>query len=95
MEIPYLVYEMALGKGYASREMRGDFGDGKKFTTWRWLRVIFAKVQKELGIAYISDEQTQEMTVNIENIDLDLVQEEETRIRHDGSQDFANQELLA
>jgi len=93
MEMPYLVYETALSKRYASKEMRENFGDRKKFTTWRRLWVILAEAQKELGIANISDEQIQEMTANIENIDFDYVQEEEARIRHDVMahiHDFAN-----
>ena len=91
--MPYLVYETALSKRYASKEMRENFGDRKKFTTWRRLWVILAEEQKELGIANISDEQIQEMTANIENIDFDYVQEEEARIRHDVMahiHDFAN-----
>lgn len=89
----YLVYETALSKRYASQEMRENFGDIKKFTTWRNLWVILAEAQKELGIANITDEQIQEMKDNIKSIDFDYVQEEEARIRHDVMahiHDFAN-----
>lgn len=93
MDSNYTVYETALSKRYASQEMRENFGDRKKFTTWRKLWVILAEAQKELGITNISDEQIKEMTDNIENIDFDYVQEEEARIRHDVMahiHDFAN-----
>lgn len=89
----YLNYETALSKRYASKEMRENFGDKKKFTTWRKLWVYLAEAQKELGLVNISDEQIQEMIQNIENIDFDYVQEEEARIRHDVMahiHDFAN-----
>lgn len=83
MDSSYSVYETALSKRYASKEMRQNFGDFKKFTTWRKLWVILAEAQKELGIKNISEEQIQEMKDNIENIDFEYVQEEEARIRHD------------
>lgn len=83
MEDPYKFYETALSKRYASQEMRENFGDRKKFTTWRRLWVILAEAQKELGISNITDEQIQEMKDNVENIDFQHVQEEEARIRHD------------
>lgn len=79
----YTVYETALSKRYASQEMRENFGDRKKFTTWRRLWVILAQAQKELGINTIEDEQIEEMVANIDNIDFDFVKEEEAKIRHD------------
>lgn len=93
MDPSYEVYETALSKRYASQEMRENFGDKKKFTTWRRLWVILAQAQKELGLSNISDEQIQEMIENVENIDFDFVKEEEARIRHDVMahiHDFAN-----
>lgn len=89
----YVYYETPLGKRYASEEMRKNFGDRKKFTTWRRLWVILAQAQRELGITTISEEQIQEMIQNIENIDFDYVRQEEARIRHDVMahiHDFAN-----
>lgn len=86
-------YKTALSRRYASKEMLKNFGDFKKFTTWRKLWIILAKAQKELGIDSITDEQIQEMTDNVENIDFNYVQEEEARIRHDVMahiHDFAN-----
>lgn len=86
-------YTTPLSKRYASKEMCENFGDKKKFTTWRRLWVILAEAQRELGMTNITEEQIKEMTDNIENIDYDFVQEEEARIRHDVMahiHDFAN-----
>lgn len=86
-------YKTALSRRYASKEMLMNFGDFKKFTTWRKLWIILAKAEKELGIDSITDEQIQEMTDNIDKIDFNYVQEEEARIRHDVMahiHDFAN-----
>lgn len=88
-----MVYETALSKRYASKEMRENFGDFKKFSTWRRLWVILAEAQKELGLTNIQDEQLQEMKDNITNIDFEYVQEEESKTRHDVMahiHDFAN-----
>lgn len=86
-------YNTPLCKRYASDEMKENFGDRKKFTTWRRLWIILAEAQKELGIDSITDEQIQEMTSNVNNINFKYVQEEESRIRHDVMahiHDFAN-----
>lgn len=83
MESPYMVYETALSKRYASKEMRENWGELKKFTTWRRLWIILAEAQKELGLANITDEQIDEMKANVSNIDFNYIQEEEARIRHD------------
>lgn len=67
---------------YASDEMIYNFSDRKKFTTWRRLWLFLAQSQKELGIE-ISDEQINEMEQNIQNINFEVVQVEEKRVRHD------------
>lgn len=76
-------YETALSKRYASVEMRQNFGDMKKFTTWRKLWIMLAEAQKEMGIESITEEQIDEMKSNINNIDFEFVAKEEARIRHD------------
>lgn len=83
MDPSYVDYETALSKRYASKEMRENWGDLKKFTTWRRLWIILAEAQKELGLANISQEQIDEMKANVSNIDFKYIQEEEARIRHD------------
>uniref|UniRef100_A0A6G1S677 Adenylosuccinate lyase n=1 Tax=Aceria tosichella TaxID=561515 RepID=A0A6G1S677_9ACAR len=83
MQANFTDYETALSKRYSSKEMRENFGDRKKFTTWRRLWVILAEALKELGLTNITDAQIKEMNDNIENIDYEFVQEEEARIRHD------------
>lgn len=76
-------HESVLGQRYASEEMKKNFGDMKKFTTWRKLWIYLAEAQRELGLADISMEQIKEMEENVDKIDFDYVREEEARIRHD------------
>lgn len=42
----YEIYQSALSKRYASKEMSNNFGDLKKFSTWRKLWVYLAKAEK-------------------------------------------------
>ena len=53
-------YISPLGARYASREMRANFSDRTKFTTWRRLWIALAEAEQELGLA-ISDEQLGEL----------------------------------
>lgn len=75
-------FQSPLSVRYGSDEMRRNFSEMTKFTTWRRLWVILAKSQQELGCA-ISDEQIREMEQNVENIDFNFVEEDEKRTRHD------------
>ncbi|KAL3877746.1 hypothetical protein ACJMK2_035408 [Sinanodonta woodiana] len=78
----YLKYKTPLTSRYASVAMSNNFGDMKKFSTWRRLWVWLAKAEKMLGLD-ITDEQIREMEENIQNIDFERAAEEEKRVRHD------------
>lgn len=62
--------------------MAENFGDRKKFSTWRKLWVYLAKAQKDLGLS-ITDEQLQQMEANVHNIDFAKAADEEKKRRHD------------
>lgn len=75
-------YQTPLASRYASREMKENFGDDKKFATWRKLWWILASAEKELGLE-ITVEQLKELQDNITRIDYQFCKEEESRTRHD------------
>ena len=64
-------YISPLGARYASREMRANFSDRTKFTTWRRLWIALAEAEQELGLD-ISDEQLAELREHATDLDLDL-----------------------
>ncbi|XP_015794918.1 adenylosuccinate lyase [Tetranychus urticae] len=82
MDSTHGLYQSPLSQRYGSLEMRQNFSDIKKFTTWRLLWVNLAKAQQGLGIN-ISDEQISEMEDNMDKIDFEFVKEDEKRTRHD------------
>ena len=53
-------YENTLCGRYATEEMKRQFSDDNKFSTWRKLWVALAESEKELGLA-ITQEQIDEM----------------------------------
>lgn len=75
-------YSNPLLERYTSKEMSYIFSPQNKFSTWRKLWIALAKSEKALGLV-ISDEQINEMSDNIGNIDFDLAREYESRFRHD------------
>nr|XP_033785309.1 adenylosuccinate lyase isoform X2 [Geotrypetes seraphini] len=75
-------YRSPLVSRYASREMAFNFSERKKFCTWRTLWLLLARAQKALGLP-ITDEQIQEMEMNLDNIDFKIAAEEEKKLRHD------------
>jgi len=75
-------YISPLGSRYASREMRANFSDRTKFTTWRRLWIALAESEQELGLA-ISDEQLDELRAHATDLDLDLAAKYEKELRHD------------
>jgi len=62
--------------------MNANFGNNKKFGTWRRLWTWLASAQKELGLD-ISSEQIEEMKVNWDTIDYEMAAREERARRHD------------
>ena len=79
----YDKYVNPLNERYASKEMQYIFSHDNKFKTWRKLWYILAKSQKELGISVITDEMLEEMKNNINNIDYELANEYEKKLKHD------------
>jgi adenylosuccinate lyase len=75
-------YISPLGARYASREMRANFSDRTKFTTWRRLWIALAEAEQELGLA-ISDEQLDELRAHATDLDLELAARYEKELRHD------------
>jgi len=75
-------YTSPLGARYASREMRANFSDRTKFTTWRRLWIALAESEQELGLA-ISDDQLDELRAHATDLDLELAAKYEKELRHD------------
>ncbi|MHC1750471.1 MAG: adenylosuccinate lyase [Cellulosilyticaceae bacterium] len=75
-------YKSPLEGRYASREMLYLFSEEKKFKTWRKLWVILAETEKELGLN-ITDEQIQELKQYMEDINYDVAEAWEKKVRHD------------
>merc|ERR1712227_339483 len=75
-------FQSPLSSRYVSPEMNENFGNNKKFSTWRQLWTWLATAEKELGLA-ISDAQIQQMKENVKNIDYEMAAKEEKARRHD------------
>ncbi|XP_050423765.1 adenylosuccinate lyase [Adelges cooleyi] len=82
MSNSYDTYVSPLSTRYASVEMKYNFSDKKKFTTWRYLWTVLAQAEKELGLD-ITDEQLKELQENVENVDFEAAAKEEKLTRHD------------
>ncbi|KAK7115494.1 hypothetical protein V1264_001349 [Littorina saxatilis] len=81
--LEHVNYSTSLVARYASSAMTKNFGDVKKFSTWRQLWTWLAMAEKKLGLS-ISEEQIKEMKANIGgNIDFAHAELEEKRVRHD------------
>ncbi|MFT5286778.1 MAG: adenylosuccinate lyase [Planctomycetota bacterium] len=75
-------YESPLAARYAGREMRYNFSDQKKFSTWRRLWIALAEGEQQLGIS-ISDAQLNELRAHAEDIDYESAGQYEKKLRHD------------
>ena len=75
-------YENPLCGRYADEEMKRQFSDDNKFSTWRRLWLALAESEKELGLN-ISDEQLDEMRRHIYDIDYTSAAAHEHEVRHD------------
>lgn len=76
------IYESPLNSRYASEEMKYIFSPDKKFKTWRRLWIALAEAEKELGLD-ITEEQIDELRANADNINYEVAQEQEAKVRHD------------
>ncbi|XP_015122433.1 adenylosuccinate lyase [Diachasma alloeum] len=75
-------YRSPLAARYASMEMRFNFSDQNKFSTWRRLWIFLAKAEMELGLM-ITPEQIAEMEAHVNDIDFEAAATEEKATRHD------------
>ena len=75
-------YQSPLSERYASREMRFNFSEKRKFTTWRKLWIALAVAERDLGLP-ISQEQIDEMVAHAEDLNLDVARRYESELRHD------------
>lgn len=78
----YDTYVSPLSTRYASTEMKFNFSDRKKFTTWRSLWTLLAQAEQELGLD-ITDTQLKELRDNVDNVDFVAAADEEKLTRHD------------
>ncbi|XP_076235597.1 adenylosuccinate lyase [Calliopsis andreniformis] len=78
----YSDYRSPLATRYASKEMRYNFSDQHKFSTWRQLWIYLAKAEMELGLA-ITPDQIAEMQTHVNDINFEEAAKEEKATRHD------------
>lgn len=76
------IYISPFSLRYSSYAMQNIFSNNYKFTTWRKLWVALASAQKQLGLN-ITTEQIQELKKNINNINYEIANINEKRVRHD------------
>lgn len=75
-------YLLPLVERYSSEEMLHLFSPDVKFSTWRKLWIVLAKVEKELGLD-ITSYQIQELEQHVHDINYDVANEREKVCRHD------------
>ena len=75
-------FESPFSTRYASDEMQYLFSSDKKFSTWRRLWVALARSEMKLGLP-ITQEQVDELSANVDNINYDVARQREKEVRHD------------
>lgn len=75
-------YESPFAGRYASKEMQHIFSSQNRYSTWRRLWVALATAEHELGLS-VTQDQIDELTAHIEDIDFARVAEIEAQTRHD------------
>lgn len=75
-------YENPLCSRYSSARMQNIFSPDFKFKTWRKLWIALAESEKELGLP-ITQEQIDDMKAHVDDIDYDLAEKYERKLRHD------------
>jgi len=80
-------YQSPLNSRYASQDMKFNFSEQKKFSTFRRLWTWLAEAQKEAGVLIdgraIDQEQVDQMRANVDDVDFALAAAEERRRKHD------------
>ena len=82
MEINRNEYRNPLISRYASKEMSAIWSEQRKFSTWRRLWVALAEAEAEMGLP-ITEEQLNELRAHVDDIDFDLADAYEKKLRHD------------
>lgn len=75
-------YQSPLITRYASKEMKENFSDRKKYITWRKLWIALAEGEKELGLP-ITQEQIDELKAHVDDINYEVAEMKEKEVRHD------------
>jgi adenylosuccinate lyase len=75
-------YDNPLISRYSSPEMAGLWGEQRKFSLWRRLWVILAEAEREMGLP-IKEEQIQELSAHVDEIDFKRAAAYEQKLRHD------------
>ena len=75
-------YESPLSTRYASQYMLNLFSSDARYQTWRKLWVALAEEERKLGLP-ITEEQVQDLSDHVSDIDYDLVRHREKEVRHD------------
>lgn len=75
-------YESPLNSRYASDEIQRLFSPDMRYSTWRKLWLSLAKAEHALGLP-VSQEQIDELSAHISDIDYDAVAAREAEVRHD------------
>ncbi|MFP3154356.1 adenylosuccinate lyase [Lachnospiraceae bacterium ZAX-1] len=75
-------YKSPLSERYASKEMQSIFSPETKFKTWRKLWIALAETEQELGLS-ITDEQIEELKSHQDDLNIEIAQEQEKKVRHD------------
>ena len=76
------LYDNPLVSRYSSSTMSKIWSPQTKFSTWRRLWLALARAEQELGLP-ISDEQIDEMSAHLDDIDFELAAAKEKELRHD------------
>lgn len=82
MECNHTEYRNPLLSRYASKEMSAIWSEQKKFTTWRKLWIALAESEAEMGLP-ITPEQLAELRAHVDDIDFELAESYERKLRHD------------
>ncbi|XVG95947.1 adenylosuccinate lyase [Eubacteriales bacterium KG127] len=75
-------YISPLSQRYAGKEMKELFSPLKKFRTWRKLWIALAESEMELGLP-ITKEQIYELKEHVDDINFEVAEEREAKVRHD------------
>ena len=76
-------YQSPLVERYGDSDMSYNFSSNNKFRFWRRLWIALAESEKELDLSVITDEQINEMKRFEDDINFDVAQEREAKVRHD------------